>query len=559
MKKKPFLILLCIAGMSAKAADVPQWATALINNNPGLIDSVSVRPADPKAPDYTTCVVYYNQPLQHAVPNSPRFHMQALVTVNNTVDYATAVNHVYCSGYNLTDAFYARPDSMLAYTVNHCMTEIEHRYKANFIQIEHRYFRYSAPDLCWRQLDYLTAEEAAQDFHALFDALKKVFKGKWVMSGVSKGGITTLLQHTFYPNDMDIFVPYSAPFFESDREPAMTRYWNNNGWSKEFRDIYRNVQQNGIVRRETIFPIFVKMNGGADTQTRHDFLYGYYLSAVSLFGYTDHTYSDTTTIRKQLAKNQEILDKKGLAYGDTVYAYMLGRDVLTLEGLPQWIDTLRKYPDPKAVAQKMAVRRHQYRPFGIDMDQWFDDNDKEYIGKAYEYQSKCELGYFDIAFDVLFDDPKVAEEWQKFWSEKYSCIRDVYTPYFSQLTFNRSLYDRTMEATKNATKPIVLIYGEDDTWAGAAVKDEFINGNNVRKFILPAQNHLAHYTSNTDPDKCNQILQLLDATLGSVPTAIREVEGTAQEDDGYYNLWGQRVDKNTRGVVIHKGRKIVNK
>lgn len=157
MKKKLFLILLCIAGMSAKAADVPQWATALINNNPGLIDSVSVRPADPKAPDYTTCVVYYNQPLQHAVPNSPRFHMQALVTVNNTVDYATAVNHVYCSGYNLTDAFYARPDSMLAYTVNHCMTEIEHRYKANFIQIEHRYFRYSAPDKCNQILQLLDA------------------------------------------------------------------------------------------------------------------------------------------------------------------------------------------------------------------------------------------------------------------------------------------------------------------------------------------------------------------------------------------------------------------
>ena len=52
-----------------------------------------------------------------------------------------------------------------------------------------------------------------EDFHNLFGALKKVLKGKWVMSGVSKGGITTLLQHTFYPNDMDIYVPYSAPFF----------------------------------------------------------------------------------------------------------------------------------------------------------------------------------------------------------------------------------------------------------------------------------------------------------------------------------------------------------
>ena len=38
------------------------------------------------------------------------------------------------------------------------------------------------------------------------------------MSGCSKGGIATLLQHTFFPNDMDIFVPYVAPFFDTDPE-----------------------------------------------------------------------------------------------------------------------------------------------------------------------------------------------------------------------------------------------------------------------------------------------------------------------------------------------------
>ena len=552
------LFLLCTAGMNVMA-DEPQWAKDLKDKNVGLIDSITVCEANASAPDYTSCIVYYNQPLQHAVADSPRFHMRALVTIHNNVDYASAVNHVYCSGYNLTDIFVYRPDSMFAHTVN-SMTEIAHRYDANFIQIEHRYFKYSAPDLCWQQLDYLTAEEAAQDFHALFDALKKVFKGKWVMSGTSKGGVTTLLQHTFFPNDMDVFVPYCAPFFESDRDRAMPKYWYNNGWSKEFRDIFMNVRQNALLRKETIFPIYEKMNGGDNTQEKRDVIYGYYLAAINLYGYTDHAYNDTTTLRKQLAVNQKILDEKGLEYGDTVYAYMLQSNVLTLDSLPKWIDLLRKYPDPKAVMPKRMLSQHNYRPFGIEMSQWYDEYDTTFEGKGYEYQSKCELGYFDASFDLLFDDPTVAEEWQTFWSNKYGCIRDVYTPFYSTLTHSRALYDRAMEATKNATAPILFIYGEDDAWTGAAVKDEFVNGTNVRKFILPGQNHGVSYTSNTDPDKCRQILQFLDATLGSAPTAICELEGkAAQEDDGYYNLWGQRVDKNARGVVIHKGRKYVNK
>ncbi len=376
------------------------------------------------------------------------------------------------------------------------------------------------------------------------------------MSGVSKGGITTLLQHTFFPDDMDIFVPYSAPFFESDRDKGMQKYWYENGWSKEFRDMFMAVRQNGMMRLETIFPIYEKMNGGNGTQLTRGTIYGRYLANVTQYGFNDHAYNDTASIRKQIYKNQEILKRKGLEYGDTVYTFMLERDAFSLDSLPKWIDTLRAHPEPQAIVQRSFVHRYQ-RPFGISQDVWFYNGDP--VGLAYEYQSKCELGYYDARFDLLFDDPKIAEEWQKLWSDKYVCLRDVYTPFFSKLTFNRSLYDRVMEATKNAQKPIVLIYGEDDSWTGAAVKDEFINGTNVRKFILPAQNHMANYSSNTAPDKCEQILQVLDETLGSKPTGIFEVEGTAQEDDGYYNLWGQRVDKNTRGLVIHKGRKYLKR
>ena len=123
--------------------------------------------------------------------------------------------------------------------------EIAHRYHSNYIQVEHRYFQFSAPAECWTRLDDLRAEEAAADFHNLFEALKKVLKGKYVMSGVSKGGITTLLQHKFYPNDMDVFVPYAAPFFNTDRDLEMQKYWYTTGWSKEFLDMFMTIRQPG--------------------------------------------------------------------------------------------------------------------------------------------------------------------------------------------------------------------------------------------------------------------------------------------------------------------------
>ena len=126
------LCLLCMAGMSAKA-DTPQWVFDLEEKNKGLIDSIRVYESDERAPDYTTYIVYYNQPLQHAEPNSPHFHLRALLTVDNRQDATKAVNHVYCSGYDLMANYLERPDSAFKYTED-CSTEIAHRYKANFIR-----------------------------------------------------------------------------------------------------------------------------------------------------------------------------------------------------------------------------------------------------------------------------------------------------------------------------------------------------------------------------------------------------------------------------------------
>lgn len=113
-----------------------------------------------------------------------------------------------------------------------------------------------------------------------------------------------------------------------------------------------------------------------------------------------------------------------------------------------------------------------------------------------------------------------------------------------------------MEATRNTSKPIVLLNGQDDTWTGAAVKDEFVNGTNVRKFILPEQNHWLRFNSDTDITQCNAIRDILDEVLGS-PQGIAPI-GNQPEQNGvstrkllrngqlYLNYNGHLYDVRTR-------------
>ncbi len=453
----------------------------------------------------------------------PSFPMRALITVDNSMDPTTAVNHLYCTGYALYQPFVDSPDDTFKKEANSCAEEIANRYRANYISIEHRYYAFSAPSQCWTNLDDLRAKEAAEDFHNLVVALKKVLKGKWVMSGVSKGGITTLLQHTFHPEDMDIYVPYSAPFFDSDRDTTMQTYWYQNGWNQELLDMFMSIRQTGI-SDSTIYNIFYKMTFGGNTSDAHaDTIYGSYLTNVALFGYEEHTYSDTASIRKQLYKNTSVMQQYGFTnYCDTVYAYMFDRCTFSLDSFGRWIDTLRAYPDAKQMPRRKVARRRAFEPFGITEDEWWvRQNGKIVDNHAYSYQAKCELGYYDLRYNLIVGE-QAAPAWNAAYKKYVGVLRNFETPWCKNLTFNRSLYDRAMTATQNATKPIILIYGEDDTWTGAAVKDAFINGTNVKKFILPAQNHSVTFSSNTDQGKCDAIRAALDAVLGA-PQDIKQL------------------------------------
>lgn len=125
--------------------------------------------------------------------------------------------------------------------------------KGNQIVVEHRYFGKSMPDsINWK---YLTVENAAHDHHELIRNFKSVYTGKWLTTGVSKGGQTALIHMSLYPDDVDFSVPYVAPLnfgIEDGRhEPFI-----DNISTKEDRKKVIEFQLSVLQKRDSLFPIF---------------------------------------------------------------------------------------------------------------------------------------------------------------------------------------------------------------------------------------------------------------------------------------------------------------
>ncbi|MBQ2182395.1 MAG: aminopeptidase, partial [Bacteroidaceae bacterium] len=89
-------------------------------------------------------------------------------------------------------------------------------FDANVVVCEYRYFAESVPEIvsstnnasAW---DYLTVDNSLRDIHHVRQTMGQIFKGKWVSTGISKGGQTTMFYRATYPDDVDVSVSYVAP------------------------------------------------------------------------------------------------------------------------------------------------------------------------------------------------------------------------------------------------------------------------------------------------------------------------------------------------------------
>lgn len=237
MKKRIFFsvaVLLLIAFYSAKTR-TQSTLEQLLKQIP-FIDSII--PFDNDSLFLANYVVWFQMPIDHNDPNSPTFPLKAYYS---HLDFNKPMVAVL-DGYTM---YTSRPNEL---------TRILH---ANQLTIEHRFFSQSRPkdSIPWQ---HLNVRQAAADQHKIIEAFKPFYKGKWVSTGISKSGQTTIMHRRFYPNDVDVSVPYVAPLNFSSEEPRVYDFLKNVS-TPECRDKIYQYQIRLFENKQEILPLFEQL------------------------------------------------------------------------------------------------------------------------------------------------------------------------------------------------------------------------------------------------------------------------------------------------------------
>lgn len=136
------------------------------------------------------------------------------------------------------------------------MSEPTKLLNANQLYVEHRYFGPSTPSpVDWK---YLTAEQDAGDYHYIRNLFGQVYTGKWIATGVSKGGQTATEYKIFYPDDVDVTIPYVAPINYSRLDSRIDDHFKKVG-TKEQRKHIKDIQVYLLKNKSTVLPEWQKL------------------------------------------------------------------------------------------------------------------------------------------------------------------------------------------------------------------------------------------------------------------------------------------------------------
>lgn len=145
--------------------------------------------------------------------------------------------------------------------------ELSDLFNANIVEVEHRYFGSSIPfmqndssitfdTLDW---DYMTAKNEAADLHNVTRLLKEIYKGKWIASGISKGGQTAMFYTAYYPEDIDISVPYVGPVCYAKEDGRHELFLAKRVGTSRDREILMEFQKEFLKRRSGIEPMLERL------------------------------------------------------------------------------------------------------------------------------------------------------------------------------------------------------------------------------------------------------------------------------------------------------------
>ncbi len=330
---------------------------------------------------------------------------------------------------------------------NNYLTEIAKELKANQLIVEHRYFLASTPiNKDWK---YLTVKNAAADHHDIICLFKKVYKGKWLTTGISKGGQTTLFHRALYPKDVDVSVPYVAPINLDREDPRLLAFFEQVG-SDADRQKVKDFQRLVLERKDHLLPLFTEQ--------------------------AKRKQWDYSAIGYERAFELAVLE----------YPFAFWQWGKSVDEIP---DSLAS--DAKILAHYMNAASPSY----------FSNQDMEKY-EPFFYQAYKELGYYNYVPGVL--KPLMNSVKQDTIS---SCF---FAPGGDTLSFNSNTMHQVVKRLKKYDPKMILIYGEYDPWGATAL--DITGMKHAVKIVKPEGSHRARINNLPEAEK-EEVWSLLRAWM----------------------------------------------
>ena len=316
--------------------------------------------------------------------------------------------------------------------------ELTRLFDANLVFCEYRYFSKSVPEPCnW---DYMTVDNSLNDLHNVRQTLGKVFQGKWISTGISKGGQTTMFYRATYPNDVDVSVSYVAPLNKRVEDGRHEPFLNDNVGTEEERSAILNAQRELLKRKAQLISKF------------EDFCNKGY---------------------KYNAEISEIYDYCVLEYPFALWQWGTPISVIPSASADNdaWLNHFISISNPDYFACP-----NQYLPFFV--------------------QAARELGYYGYSTEGLED--LIDTKKTKGYLNKLMLPEEL-----KGIKFDKSLYKRTVKFLKKNDPTHIFIYGEIDPWTSSGVAGwlDCSDKINMRVYVEPRGSHKARISTMPENTK----------------------------------------------------------
>ncbi len=327
------------------------------------------------------------------------------------------------------------------------INELSPMLNSNQICVEHRYFGESWPDpVIW---DYLTVKNAEADHHAIVELFKKYYSGKWINTGISKGGQTAVYHRAFYPDDVDVTVAYVAPLNFGVEDGRHEPFIKNKPGTAEARQKIVDFQLRILKNREFMIPKLVN-------------------------------YSKEKGFEYRISMN-EVLDYTVLEFP---FAFW------------QWGKSPNEIPSENAI----IIECFDFL-MSVPGSSYFSISGME-TTKSFFVQAARELGYY--GYDI--------KPFKKYLSIKSSknYLSKIFLPDGLKIKYEKSAAKQVKRFMKTTDSKILFIYGEFDPWSASGF--EVQKKSNLLKIVKPEGSHSTRI-NNLPPEQKKQVKDKLEEWL----------------------------------------------